>query len=386
MGLYSDQSHRRWLMLFAAARTAATAMAVVLLLFGELRGNDAKLLLAALVFGVGSLVVLLRWPALRRTPGVWAVENTTLLVCIALSGDWRSPFYLLWLTTLAVPAVHLTLWRAALLAVAGTAAYVAIALLGGPVPGRFAVQSSETLAIHFALPGLLVMGIAYAADVLRRLQAERVRSERLAVETERRRIAWELHDSAKQRVHAAHLLVSALQGRTPPEVAAVVEQSLAELQSAVSDMDTSLSEMHSPLEGRPLVEALRRRADELSVGGEVSIEVRGDDAPLPPLAAAHAYRIGSEAMTNAVRHSEASRIRTTVEIAGSRLRLRVTDDGIGMPTSIRDGALGLMAMRSRATSLGGEVRAQSRPDDPGTEVELLIPLRPDELTRTEAVS
>ena len=86
--------------------------------------------------------------------------------------------------------------------------YFAVAVIGGPVPGRLQLESNETLAIHVSLPFMLVVALAYAAEALRRLTAERSARERLAIEAERKRIAFELHDSAKQRLHAAHLLVT----------------------------------------------------------------------------------------------------------------------------------------------------------------------------------
>jgi signal transduction histidine kinase len=372
--LLSRSSHRRWLVLFAASRLTATAIAVVLLLFNGLSHKEGGLLIACVTFGVGSVGVLLRWPAVRRSVATWVVEISFVLALIAISGDWRSPFYLLWLTTLALAASHVSWVGAGMLSVGATLAFAAVALLGGPVPGRLAAQSSETLAIHFALPGLLCMGIAYSADVLRRLQVERESRERLAVETERRRIAWELHDSAKQRVHAAHLLVSALRGRTQEEAQPLVAQALAELQSASSDMDTSLAELHSPLEGRPLVAALRARARELAMGSSARIEVSGDDVALPPLAAAHAYRIAAEAMTNAVRHAQPGRVDARVEVDDRTLRLTVSDDGVGIATPSHRTGFGLMAMRSRATSLGGELHVGPGPNERGTRVELLVPL------------
>ena len=71
-------------------------------------------------------------------------------------------------------------------------------------------------------PFMLVVALAYAAEALRRLSAERSARERLAIEAERKRIAWELHDSAKQRLHAAHLLVTSLHGRVPDALDATV--------------------------------------------------------------------------------------------------------------------------------------------------------------------
>ncbi len=65
-----------------------------------------------------------------------------------------------------------------------------------------------------------------------------------------------------------------------------------ELESASSELDTSLAELRSPLEGRPLADALRARAHELTTDDGPRISVRGSSPDLPPLIAAHAYRIG----------------------------------------------------------------------------------------------
>ncbi len=102
---------------------------------------------------------------------------------------------------------------------------------------------------------------------MRRLVDERRERERLAIEAERRRIAWELHDSAKQRLSAAHLLVSSCRAASPHELEPLVSQAAIELESAGTDMDTSLAELRSPLEGRPLDVALRARAGELAPAG-----------------------------------------------------------------------------------------------------------------------
>ena len=58
------------------------------------------------------------------------------------------------------------------------------------MPGRLQLVSTETLAIHVSLPFMLVVSLAYAAEALRRLTAERSARERLAIEAERKRIAF----------------------------------------------------------------------------------------------------------------------------------------------------------------------------------------------------
>ena len=174
----------------------------------------------------------------------------------------------------------------------------------------------EIITTHLMVPLVIVLALAYASELLRRLGDERQRSERLAVQAERERIAWELHDSAKQRVHAAHLVLSSLDGRIDGGTQGIVDHALMELRAATADMDTSVAELRAPLDGRPVDLLLRERARELSVASQAAIQVHGGLPDLPPLVATHAYRIAAEALTNAVRHSGATRI--DVELSADR--------------------------------------------------------------------
>jgi len=360
----------RWLALYIAARLVATAFAGLLLIWDDNSLPQELLLL----YGLLSTALLGWLPALRRMPAAWAVDIAVTLGCILVSSDWRSPFYLLWLSSLALPATALPLRQAAWLAVGAPVAFLAVAFVGGPQPGNLQVRSAENLAIHLALPLLLVGSLAYAAHALRRLSSERAERERLAIEGERRRIAWELHDSAKQRIHAAHLLVSSLQGQVPDRLERTLGRAVVELESAASDMDTSLAELRSPLEGRPLADALRERAAELASGGRPAISVRGTAPPLAPLVVAHVYRIGSEAITNALRHADARSIDVALEDDDGVLRLRVTDDGRGLPDERRSGATGLFAMESRAATIGARLQVGAGPQGTGTVIELEVPI------------
>ncbi|MDA0164482.1 histidine kinase [Solirubrobacter ginsenosidimutans] len=361
----------RWLALYVAARLTAWAIAFALTAWSGIDQVDAVLLL----YGPLSTAVLAASPALRRSPVAWAIDVTATLALVVDSGDWRSPYYLLWLVALALPAAYLPLRHAAWLALGAPVAFLFVAIWGGPAPGHLAVSSTETLAIHLSLPTLLVGGLAYVCDTLRRLSEERSQRERLAIEAERRRIAWELHDSAKQRLHAAHLLVSSLSGRVGEPLERVVARATVELESAASDMDSSLAELRSPLEGRRLDEALRERAGELSAADEhPTITVTGRAPVLPPLIAAHVYRIGSEAITNALRHADAETIAVDIHADAHRLRLRIADDGRGLPAERRPGANGLFAIESRAATIGATVTFSAADGERGTAIELLVPL------------
>jgi signal transduction histidine kinase len=82
-------------------------------------------------------------------------------------------------------------------------------------------------------------------------------------------------------------------------------------------------------------------------------------------------RIACEAVTNAARHSGASRVILNLERDGSRVRLRVSDGGRGFDTTVPRAGFGLISMRERARSVGGELRISSAPGR-GSEVEAAL--------------
>ncbi len=357
-------------------RAVATATAVALLAAHHVTDEDGTLIVVVIVYAVVTSLVAARFPRVVLHPAAWLIDIAVPLALIALSGDWRSPFYLLSLTTLAAPAAALGVERGVIVGVAYAAAYAIIAHLIGPDPFRRGSQSTiETLSTHIVLPVLGMFGIGYVAETLGRLHQEQLRSQRLAIEAERRRIAWELHDSAKQRIHAAHLVLSSVEYEEGGSRARAVRQAISEIQAAAADMDTSLAELRSPLQGRPLERALRERASELQVNGGPSIVVNGATPALDPVHAAHAYRIAAEAMTNAVRHARASSIEVRLGSAGAdRAAVTVADDGRGMPDGVRPGASGLLAMRNRARTIGGELVLGRGPGGRGTVVAVEFPV------------
>jgi signal transduction histidine kinase len=256
-----------------------------------------------------------------------------------------------------------------------TLAYFAVAVVQGlDLEVLRSTARLDSLATHLLVPVLVTFALAYAGIVLERLEDERRRSERLAVEAERRRIAFELHDSAKQRVHAAHLVLSAVAPAIPAPHDAAVAQALDEMNRAAADMDTSVAELREPLDGHGLDERLRRRAAALAAATPAVIDVRGRAPALPPLVAAHAYRIAAEALTNAVRHAGAGTIGVEVDGGPGRLVVDVRDDGRGLPAQPRPGSHGLRSMRHRTATIGGELLVEPGPGGRGTHVRLTVPL------------
>jgi signal transduction histidine kinase len=374
MALSPSPLRSRWLSLLAMTRVLAAAVAVALLVVHRVSDHDPALIVAAVGWTAGSLALFARHDEWQRRPIAWAVDAAVVLALVWLSEDWRSPFYVFMLTTLVLPATTLSFRRAVLWGSGLSLAYLAVAILTEVDTGT--LRSSirvETVATHLMVPLVVTLALAYAAELLERLRSERERTERLALEAERRRIAWELHDSAKQRVHAAHLVLSATTGQGAEAVRSGIDYALGELRAAAADMDTSVAELREPIDNRPVDELLRRRAEELDGIAGMQIELTGTLPAMPPLMAAHAYRIAAEALTNAVRHGGAGRIEVRMEGRPEAPTVVVADDGVGIPADPRPGSHGLRFMRTRAETIGGRLEIGRRDDGRGTVVTLTLP-------------
>jgi signal transduction histidine kinase len=130
----------------------------------------------------------------------------------------------------------------------------------------------------------------------------------------------------------------------------------------------------SPLEQLGLADAIHEHANLWHHNGEpMVVEVIAD--PLPDLPAATelaAYRIATEAVTNAGRHACATTCHVRLAVTRGRLIVEVTDDGIGITFDVAPG-VGLVSMRERAEELGGNLSITSSPGQ-GTSVNADLPL------------
>lgn len=370
----ADRS-RRWLRLFVVCRAGTALVAAGLLALPPFSDQDPALGAIAVVWSAWTIAAVRLSPRLAASPPAWLLDTAVTLGLVLAAGEWRSPFYLLAISALILPATALDPRPAIGAAVAFTGVYLAIALATGIEWDTLGSTARlESFATHLIVPLLVVVALAYGSDLLDDLETERRHSEALALEAERRRIGWELHDSAKQRIHAAHLVLSSLAGDTErAEQEPRLRIALDELEQAVRDIDASLTELRTSLGGQQLEQAVARRAAELQAASGIGIEVRGRAPALPTFVAVHAYRVACEAMVNAVRHARPSRIDVTIGIRTGRLELVVSDDGVGLPSFAPASSTGLRSMEARARTLGGVLHAGAEPGG-GTRIALSAPL------------
>lgn len=361
-----------WLALFVSTRLVAAGVALGLLALLHVSDADTELAAATVGWTAVSLLALRAVPGLDRRLWAWLADGAVALLFVWLSTDWRSPFYVYALSTLVLPATALRFRPAVGWGVGFTAAYFVLVVVLERVGGEEVRQGVrlEIAATHLVVPLVVVLALAHATLILGRLRDQQQRSERLAIRAERQRLAWELHDSAKQRVHAAHLILSAINGDMPGTGRDLVDRAMTELGAATGDMDTTVGELRSAVDGRPVGRLIRERAEGLSRAAGVPIEVHGELPDLPEAVAAHVYRVAAEGLTNAVRHARASHIE--IALCAEPPQIRITDDGDGIPESVRPGSHGLRSMRHRAETIGAELRWISEPGH-GTTVVLDLP-------------
>jgi signal transduction histidine kinase len=221
--------------------------------------------------------------------------------------------------------------------------------------------------------GLLASPLAAALHATTLSEALQTSREQIvtAREEERRRLHRDLHDGlgpvltgAGYKADAARNLVSA----SPGEAGALMAEVRADLKHAVDDVRRIVYGLRPPaLDELGLVGAVRRQCEALPI--EVDLEAPQALPTLPAAVEVTAYRIISEALTNAARHAEANVIRVGIRV-GSAVEVTVEDDG--RTGGAWEPGVGLRSIRDRAAELGGTCKAGPGPR--GGLVEAVLPL------------
>lgn len=214
--------------------------------------------------------------------------------------------------------------------------------------------------------------IAGAAIQTARLQT---RLRHMAVVEDRHRIARDLHDSVIQDIFAVGLGLQSLSSRVEePAISELLDSSVDTLDHTVTTLRRYVFELREavvPSTGldEKIQELVARMGSAYPSRVELSIDpmesADGDDEIMLLL---------TEALSNALRHSEADEVLVEVEVDESYLQMRVTDDGLGFELSGVESGMGLANMRARVLGLDGDLEVASQPGE-GTTITAKVPLR-----------
>ncbi len=206
-----------------------------------------------------------------------------------------------------------------------------------------------------------------------------------AQEEERMRIARELHDESAQDLVALLAGVQTAEAALPSSPAKA-RQTLASMKPlakrALEEMRQTILDLRpSALDDLGLAPALRWYAESRLNPQDITLhwEAISEPVHLPESIAIALYRITQEAITNIVKHAQASQAWIRLESTKSTIAIEVTDDGRGFdyeklrPSVTNTRGLGILGMKERASLLGGAVEIDSTPGA-GTSVRIVVPL------------
>ena len=207
------------------------------------------------------------------------------------------------------------------------------------------------------------------------------RSRELSVIEERNRLARDLHDSVSQTLFSVGLTAEAaalLVDRDPAQAKVELRTLQGLARDALQEMRSLIFELRSAeLEADGLVPTLRKHVEVLSRlrSAEVDLLVHGERR-LALDVERELYRIAQEALNNALKHSQASKITLELEMRRRRVTLAVSDDGVGFDLNdpkIHSKRLGLTSMRERVEAIGGSLQIESQ-QGAGTSVKVEVQL------------
>lgn len=197
---------------------------------------------------------------------------------------------------------------------------------------------------------------------------------------ERNRVAREIHDTLGQGFTGVLIQLEAAEDileENPQGVRNHLKKARDLARDSLAEARRSVWALRPrALEGGDLASGLRNLAHQMTVGKQVKVEfsMRGKVRPISPETEVHLLRIGQEALTNALRHAEASQIKIELAFSHNGVQLSVQDNGHGFDATSgsKDGRFGQLSLRERAEQIGARITVDSEPGS-GTRVIAIVP-------------
>lgn len=223
--------------------------------------------------------------------------------------------------------------------------------------------------------------LAHKAAQLRQLFNETVDIQ----ETERQRIAQDMHDGVNQLLIGAMLELKSGRDRITAGNLAQADDALQAVQGILRNVETEIKRMvydlrPPTLDALGLVSELRRYIQSFSQYTTLNcaINVKGKTVRLPAQVEVSIYRLLQEALQNVYNHAAAHNVQINIAFTTHELELSICDDGIGFDLNavehINSRNFGLITMRERAKRLNGRLNIQTEPGH-GTYITLAVPLQ-----------
>jgi len=212
-------------------------------------------------------------------------------------------------------------------------------------------------------------------EMVARLRELTVRAEEVR-ETERKRIAREIHDELGQqltslKLHSDYMFRAEM---SPGQRAAQAAALTREMETAIRTVRRIATELRPGiLDSLGLTPALEWLVRDFEEKYGVPIDAAFQEFPANDKTATAIFRVAQEALTNVAKHARAARVWMKLELANEMAALEVSDDGVGMHEKGPDGGFGLIGMRERAILAGGSLEITAS-EQGGLKLRLTLPV------------
>ena len=309
-----------------------------------------------------------------------AMDTLMITAGLATSGGFSNSFFTLYYPSLAIFAVVFTSFRLSFAWAAMVAAVYAVLSLAMEPGVEFEVKEEKVLFTRIVVMFAVVAAVNLVSRFERIRRREAVERER-ELQRERIELSQTIHDTIAQ---SAYMIGLGLE--TATELADESNRELvAKLEATHALSKSTMWELRHPIdagpifEGRELGRVLRSHASTFTTITSIPTELvqSGKEPQLSTITRGLLFSIAHNAMTNSFRHSRAGKVTIALSFEGDRLRMSVSDEGIGLPDDYTDRGHGFRNMRRDVERMGGTLEAGPGVSGLGTTVTCVVPYDAD---------
>ena len=309
-----------------------------------------------------------------------ALDVTLLSLAVAIDNGFSSyHFHLLYYPPLAFLAVVITSFRITMALVTMVAAIYAVLSLAAGDGLDFEARDEKVLLARIFVMYLVVALVNLISRFERSRWSQAVKREQTLLH-ERTELSQTIHNTMAQSAYMIGVgidRVKELADKSNKDLMSALEETSSLSRSAMWELRHPI-EIGEIFDGMELGAVLESLVSTFSSISSVPAEFvqSGDEPPLPTSTRGALFSIAHNALTNALRHSNASHVCVCLDFQDAALRMSVSDDGDGLPVDYETRGQGFRNMRKDAERADGKLMVESDVTDGGTTVTCVAPYKP----------
>ena len=308
------------------------------------------------------------------------VDAAGITAGLTISGGFSNTFFVLYYPALAMFAVVFTSFRLSLIAVTLVAlVYATLSLVIAPGID-FGIEEEKVLFTRIVGMYAVVAAVNLVSRFERVRRREAVEREQ-ELQRERIEMSQTIHDTMAQSMYMIGLGLETIREMAEARNEEDQDQLIARIE-ATHGLSRSMMwalrhsiDIGTIFEGRELNRVLRSHTSTFTTISSISAELvqTGEEPYLPAVTRGLLFSIAHNAMTNALRHASADRVRVALDFGEDRLRMSISDDGTGLPEDYAGRGHGFRNMQVDAERMGGSLEATPGDSGSGTTVICEVP-------------